>query len=1194
MKLLVLLSLLAMGLPSRAQLKSKSFRMPQTSRPSDYSTGYVLAKLKENYGYILQESVGGRSASVFPSSVGVRSTRKLINEKLLSHGKSLRGPRRSQSSVDLSLYYEISCVPGKNIEDFINELYATGYFELVEPDYVNRLLFTPNDPSVAQQYYLQTIKAYEAWDVTQGSEAVTIAIVDTGGDMAHPDLRDNLYTNLADPIDGLDNDNNGFIDDYRGWDFMGTDTLNINNPNFIGDNDPSLFLQGAITHGVSVAGCASASTNNAVGMAGVGFKSKLLITKHTADNQDPNKASIYRGYNGILYAASVGAQIINCSWGGSFRSQIAQDLITYVTFDLDAVVVASAGNDGASSLLYPAAYDNVLSVAGTNQQNVKASFSNFGSYIDLSAPAVGIFTTTYNGYTTIQGTSFSSPIVAGAVALVRAKFPTYSAQQAAEQVRISSNSSILYTANPTLTNRLGYGLLDVFQALTLSSPSIRASNPKMLNDIGTAAIPGQKAYLTFSFRNLLKATSSGLDISISSSSGFVQITKASVRPGQIPENSTITNKLTPFEMQISAVTPENTAVSLTISYKDGNYNDQETVNFLLNPSFIDVDENQITTTISSTGRIGFEDTQSQTRIKGSGFAFNQNSLLYEMGIMMGTSTTFLFNNIRGTGNAFDNDFMSTNKIKEILPGERSRSEIFGTLSNSITPATQAFLLDYRSLVWGEAPYDKFVIMEYIIKNPTALPITNFHFGLFADWDITANGGEDAAKWDNANKMGYVYPATTAAKPHAGIQLLTGTPEYYAIDNNQAITGNPFGIYDGFTDGEKIQTISSGLARLQAGLTTPAGNDVSHVVSSGPYTIPAGQEIKIAFALHAASNLAELQTSARYADSVYNFTLNAPRPVIADINACYGTPATITATGTPTYKWYKSFTGGTSFFAGPQYTTAVLLNDTSFYVSNANKTFESVRTAARVFVKANPTITRSGSPVLCSGESITLSVADADSYLWSTAATTKTIVVNSAGSYSVTVTNTNLSCLSTSAPLTVTVNPSPVSIFDISTVGELSTTIPITFINQSTNSVSWFWDFGDTQTTTLKDPTHTYLVAKDYDVKLTVNSDKGCQNTTTKKLSIITGLEYQAGDMVRLYPNPSRSEAVFVEVDNPSQNEVYLNLIGLSGQILFETSGGQGQKYVKFEVPVTRLPEGLYLVKIVADGKTMTQKLIRVR
>ena len=174
-----------------------------------------------------------------------------------------------------------------------------------------------------------------------------------------------------------------------------------------------------------VAGCAAASTNNGVGISSVGFNTKLMFTKHYADNQTQSSYSSNL-YEGILYAATHGAKIINCSWGGYNPSTIAQDIITYVTLDLGCLVVAAAGNSNLETPIYPASYEYVLSVASSDQNDVRAPFSNFGKTIDIISPGRDIYTTTYNdAYATDSGTSLSAPIVSGAAALVWANNPTF-------------------------------------------------------------------------------------------------------------------------------------------------------------------------------------------------------------------------------------------------------------------------------------------------------------------------------------------------------------------------------------------------------------------------------------------------------------------------------------------------------------------------------------------------------------------------------------------------------------------------------------------------------------------------------------------------------------------------------------------------------------------------------------------------
>jgi len=856
------------------------------------------------------------------------------------------------------------------------------------------------------------------------------------------------------------------------------------------------------------------------------------------------------------------------------------------------LIVAAAGNDHSKANSYPAAYDNVLSVAATDKSDVKATFSNYGTTVDISAPGVGIYTTQYNNAYTpagIDGTSFSSPIVAGAAALVWAKNPTFTAVQVSEQLRVTADDSF-YSSNGTYKSQLGKGRLDIKRALTLSMPSVRASNPKLINQNGFAPVPGDKAFLSFDFTNYLSSTSGGIQIAISTSSTAITISKSSISPGIVKAGSTISNKLTPFELSINPTAAQNSIVNVLITYSDGGYSDYQYVSFYVNPSFIDVNSNQVSTTITSIGRIGYQDTQNATRAQGSGFIFNQNQLLYEMGLIMGTSAANLYNNVRGIKSGFDQDFASTVKIKQIVPGQRSYSEIFGEFSNSVTASQQVLKVDYRSLVWKDSPYDKFVILEYQVNNPTASALNNFYFGIFSDWDVTTNGQNDAADWDNNNKLGYVYPAQSAAKPYAGIQLLTGSPAYYAIDNDNTITGNPFGVYDDFTDDEKFTTISatigSGKERLHAGIKS-GGDDVSHVVSSGPLNIAAGQTITIAFALHAAANLSDLQNSARYADSVYNYTLKAIKPVGDSVATCYNSTATLNTSGATKIEWYKSFTGGQSFFTGTQYTTGKLTNDTIFYVANADHSYESVRSPMKVTILANPQIFASGSTILCQGDTVKLSVAKADDMLWSTGEKTSVIKVTKAGKYAVQVKNNALSCLSKSDTVLVSVNPKPQANFTISS-GDLKIETPITFTDQSASAVTWYWDFGDGQNSSIQNPTHTYTTIKSYTVKLSVTAASGCADSKSNSISVVTGIEKLTTEPFAVYPNPVISD--YLNVIIPSGLSFSnLAVTDILGRQVSEASLSTQETEQK--VYVGNLNDGIYIVRVSSDQGQLTMKII---
>ncbi|MBL0741493.1 S8 family serine peptidase [Chryseolinea lacunae] len=1151
-----------------------------SSHPNTASlAGTVWAKLKpEHKGLLERKQTGGR----LPATLQGLYIKPLLTQPTIQKSAGRMGPRTPR--VDISLFYHISFDPSKPVDDVVQELYASGLFEIVEPEYVVTSMMTPNDEFLAEQYWLETIHAYEAWDVTQGEQMV-IAVVDTGGDLDHPDLQSQLYIDPAEPIDGIDNNGDNLIDNNRGWDFSGAKASLVGTPGFEGDNDPSVPKGKLFSHGTMVAGCAAAATNNTTGIAGVGFKSKLLFTKHYSDDQ-PDNATNYSSnlYDGVVYAATHGAKIINCSWGGSNASAIAQEVIRYVTEDLGCLVIAASGNSNVESPLYPAAYDHVLSVASSDENDVRSFFSNYGGTVDIIAPGTNIFTTIFNdGYGLDSGTSFSAPIVAGAAALLWSLHPDMTPDQVAEQLRVSSDETI-YEKNPTYLNKLGKGRLDIARALSFESPSIRASRQRLVKDDGTPPDRGDEANLFFDFTNYLKASSSGLTVTLSSSSAAITITQNTVTLGTITENATVNNTLTPFKLTLSPTAPVDQPIEILLTFKDGSYTDFQLLNFVV-PSFIDINENNITTTLSSAGRIGFSNPETQTN--GSGFVYNDKSLLYEMGVIMGTSSTVLFNNVRGSAvGQYDQDFTPASKIMKITPGQRSFSEVSGAFRNAADEASSSLLVSYRSLVWTNDPYKNFVIVEYKIKNTTDTPMSDFYMGLYADWDIDGQGAGDRASWNAPTQLGYVYPAVPSSLPTVGIQVLSNNPQYFAIDNDQSLAGNPFGVYDGFSDVEKFTSLSSGLTKTEAGNPT-TGGDVSHVAASGPYAIAAGQEITIAFALHGANNTSNIISSAKYADSLYNFTFNAPMPVVADVETCYGASATLHATGATKFKWYKDFTGGAPIHTGADFTTAGLFDDSVFYVSNATKTYESLRTAVQVKVKSNPEITASRNPVLCQGESVVLSVNAADEYTWSTGAKTQSIEVSTGGTYNVVVRDNALSCTSPDA-ITVTVKPTPSATFHYTVEDEAGLRIVLT--PDQANQGDSFWEFGDGDQSTETSPAHTYAAFGRYTVTHTVTAPNNCQKVVTAMIDIVTSTEYGRGGMLTAYPNPVTANAI--ELNYPGCENSTLDVFNAQGQhVLQELVPGLLEHHA---LDLSTLSNGVYTLRVTANDDRRTLKIVVVR
>lgn len=274
-------------------------------------------------------------------------------------------------------------------EEIIAQNYQKSFWvEYAEPDGLVQALEIPNDPLFSQQWGQVKIKTPQAWDTTIGSSQVQIAILDTGITNSHDDLTSQVES----------------------W------------VNF--SSAPTSFDQNG--HGSHVAGIAAAITNNGLGAAGTGRQTHLQSVKVLGDNGSGYYSWVI---NGIYWAADNGAEVINMSLGGSSGSTSLKEAINYA-WNKGVVLVAAAGNNGNSWPVYPAYYTNNIAVAATDQNDNKAYFSTYGSWVDVAAPGVAIVSTLpNNSYAFYNGTSMATPHVAGVAALIKAAFPGFSNQQ---------------------------------------------------------------------------------------------------------------------------------------------------------------------------------------------------------------------------------------------------------------------------------------------------------------------------------------------------------------------------------------------------------------------------------------------------------------------------------------------------------------------------------------------------------------------------------------------------------------------------------------------------------------------------------------------------------------------------------------------------------------------------------------------
>ncbi|TAL67253.1 MAG: T9SS type A sorting domain-containing protein [Bacteroidetes bacterium] len=497
----------------------------------------------------------------------------------------------SADIVGLSRIYEIYYEENVDPYEICAELMKNPDVEYAVPVFKRYTNIIPNDPKYKDnsQWGLKKIGMETAWSISQGDTNVVIGIVDSGTDWSHEDLEKNIYINRGeDGLDdegkskrtnGKDDDDNDKIDDWHGWALVGNVTNDdISNSIWKENNNPKNPLN---THGTHVAGCASAVTDNGKGVAGPGFKCKLLPVKCSAD-QD-NEGYIFRGYVGIVYAADMGCKVINCSWGGAGSSPAEQDAITYAYHNKGAVVVVAAGNLNGFNIdqggQYPANYDHVLCVGATKSNDQVAGFSNIGRHVDVYTPGEGIMATLpNNSYGNNSGTSMASPITAGVVALVRSLHPTWSVDKVMHQIRSTSDNVV----DPN-NRSYYYGRINASNALQFNNggsqniPGVEVESFTIAG--GNSLTSSNSTLVTLKITNYL-SQATNLVIRLSPMSSYLTIEDTTITLGNLRgEDSTNANII----VQLLPSNPwYNGTADFLVTFESGSYRDYQIVKLPVN------------------------------------------------------------------------------------------------------------------------------------------------------------------------------------------------------------------------------------------------------------------------------------------------------------------------------------------------------------------------------------------------------------------------------------------------------------------------------------------------------------------------------------------------------------------------------------------------------------------------------------
>ncbi|MCC7303533.1 MAG: S8 family peptidase [Bacteroidia bacterium] len=823
------------------------FAMSPYVTAEDYMAKTVIIKVKPEFKQNCQPNaiINFSSLDFTFQNIGASDLQKMF--------PMVKSPDREYNNmglklVDLTTVYTLKYTSGQSVEEMVNMLYSLGMFEFVQPYYIPKTTFTPNDPQYQSAIFGTTrMDAVTGWNTQQGNTNVVIGITDTGTDLNHQDLTNQIKYNTADPINGSDDDGDGYVDNYRGWD------VGMN------DNDPTWQ---ANNHGVHVSGCAAAQTNNSVGVSSTGFNCKFLPVK-IADAS----GALVAAYQGITYAADHGCAIINCSWGGTGGGPMEQLVIDYVTINKDALVVAAAGNNNLDQMFYPSSLNYVISVAATNNSSdVKASFSNYNYSVDVSAPGNNITSTlpgnTYGG---MSGTSMASPVAAGACGIIQSQFMSYNALQVGEHLKATTDNIYSIPANGSYINKLGTGRIDLGNAMTMSNlKSVLYLSQVLTDNNDDIFITNDTVRLTGTFTNMLSSVSSATTATLATTSSDVQILDASYPIGALATLGTNPNSGDPFEIKILPSCPTNAIVPFTLTISDAPWSTVIYFNLTLNVDYINITVNDIKTTITSRGRIGYNaDGQQQ----GLGFQYLDSNLMYESSMMLGSSNTKVSDMFRG-GASMDVDNATLLRVYQVVPSQVSAFDVDGRFNDAVAPSPIGIQTHHKGWAWTTPGNTKYVIVEYVLKNTNSTAVSNLYCGIITDWDVM-NYSLNKANQNTSLRLGYVYSTQTNGL-YAGTKLLTTTAPFvhYAVDN---IAGGGGGIdptagTPAFDTGEKYTVLST--QRAQAG-TTGNGNDVMDCVSSGPFSIAPGDSVVVAFALLAGDNLTDLSNSASNAQVTYD-------------------------------------------------------------------------------------------------------------------------------------------------------------------------------------------------------------------------------------------------------------------------------------------------------------------------------------
>ncbi len=757
---------------------------------------------------------------------------------------------------------------GLPADEAARQLAALPGVVFAEPYFIHRAVALPNDPLLGEQLNLVLVGAPAAWDLSRGeTHPEPVAIVDGGFDIAHPDLAPNLLLNGADPANGIDDDGNGYTDDTRGWNFA------------TGTDDPAALAgvtPAAVRHGTHVAGLVAAVANNGLGVAGLTWNDRVLCV--AAGDAVRDDAVVF-GYQGILYAAERGARVINCSWGRQLTTSLLEQAVLARVQELGALVVAAAGNDAAGFPFYPAAYPGVLGVANVTDDGQPHYSTNYGPWVDLSAPGVDVLSLFPGGALgRLTGTSMASPLVAAAAALLWGREPTLAAEAVALRLRVTAAS--LAASAGEAAGGLGNGLLDAARALTWSGPGYGLAGVEVSEEAGDGdgvVEPGEAVLLRPRWRNLLGDGQAPVTVRLAVLSPHAVVTQDSAMLAPLAAGA-VAGVDRPLRLAIAATAPVGTV--LTLAWELGGpeagspYRDRQASELVVTPLFHDLADGEVKVTLAANGRLGFAGRGGGDGRDGAGLRYVPvgqmdgngplDNLLFEGALLVATGPDRVSDAARYSGNgAYQRDFnpdSSHDAPRRLVPlplpgGSERLARVAAAFRDdrSVNPLQVPLPVAVRWL--GLAPLDArppgVTLLLASVTNIGAATLDGLRYGYFLDWDLNGGGffpafSANSTAWDAGGRAGLVWRDDLPDGQSVAAALVPEGEEptlFRAVTNDGSAGG--WGIYDGFLDEEKWAALSAADGPLAA-----VSTDVSQVLAGGPVDLAPGDSVRFVLVLAA--------------------------------------------------------------------------------------------------------------------------------------------------------------------------------------------------------------------------------------------------------------------------------------------------------------------------------------------------------